>query len=38
VIERLPLPWGLDDETPREVEVRVREDSRLDIGLTRIGP
>jgi hypothetical protein len=38
VIERLPLPWGLDDETPREVEVRVREDSRVDIGLTRIGP
>ena len=38
VIERLPLPWGLDDESPREAEVRVREDSRLEIGLVRIGP
>ena len=38
VIERLPLPWGLEDETPREVSVDVRTESRVDIGLTRIGP
>jgi hypothetical protein len=38
VVERLPLPWGLDDESPRELTVEIRADARLDIGLTRIGP
>jgi hypothetical protein len=38
VIERLPLPWGLDDESPRELVVEIRTDARIDIGLTRIGP
>jgi hypothetical protein len=38
IVERLPLPWGLEDETPREVSVEVRGESRLDIGLGRIRP
>lgn len=36
--ERVPLPWGLADETPRSVMVGVRQDARLDVGLTRIAP
>ena len=38
VVERVPLPWGLEDESPRVVKVEVREDIRLDIGLKRISP
>lgn len=37
-LERVPLPWGLADETPRQVVIRLREESRIDIGLTRISP
>lgn len=37
-LEKVPLPWGLSDEAPRQVVVRLREESRLDIGLTRISP
>jgi len=38
VLERIPLPWGLEDEAPRPVTVQVREDTRIDIGLTRFAP
>ncbi|MBL0143378.1 MAG: hypothetical protein IPP91_15025 [Betaproteobacteria bacterium] len=38
VIERIPLPWGLEDEAPREVAVDVRTDTRIEIGLSRISP
>lgn len=38
VVERVALPWGLEDESPREVPIDVRADARLDIGLTRIAP
>jgi hypothetical protein len=38
LVERVPLPWGLQDDTPREVRVELRGDSRIDFGLTRIGP
>jgi hypothetical protein len=38
VVERVSLPWGLEDEGPREVAVDVRADARLDIGLTKIAP
>ncbi len=37
-LERVPLPWGLSDESPRQVVVKLREESRVDIGLTRISP
>lgn len=37
-LEKVPLPWGLADESPRQVVVRLREESRVDIGLTRISP
>ena len=37
-LEKVPLPWGLADETPRQIVVRLREESRVDIGLTRISP
>jgi hypothetical protein len=36
-LDRVPLPWGLADESPRAVEVPVRGDSRIDIGLDRVG-
>jgi hypothetical protein len=35
-VEDLPLPWGLDDDSPRTVSVAVREDSVVNIALTRI--
>ena len=35
-VEDLALPWGLEDETPRSVEVSVRQDSSVDFALTRI--
>jgi hypothetical protein len=38
VVERVALPWGLEDESPRELAVDVRADARLDVGLTRIAP
>lgn len=38
VVERIPLPWGLEDESPRAIKVEVREDARLEIGLKRISP
>lgn len=38
LLERVALPWGLEDESPREVAVEVRGDARLDIGLTRVAP
>ncbi len=38
VLERIPLPWGLEDEAPRPVTVQVREDARIEIGLTRVAP
>jgi len=38
VLERIPLPWGLEDEAPRPVAVQVREDARIEIGLTRVAP
>ncbi|QJR13887.1 hypothetical protein DSM104440_00677 [Usitatibacter palustris] len=37
-VDRVPLPWGLDDETPREVRVDVRGDVRTDVGLKRVAP
>ena len=38
LVERVPLPWGLQDDSPREVRLDVRGDARMDIGLTRIAP
>jgi hypothetical protein len=38
VLDRVPLPWGLADDSPRSVQVGMREDSRLDIPLTRVSP
>jgi hypothetical protein len=38
IVERVPLPWGLEDDTPRELEVGMRADARLDIGLQRVSP
>lgn len=35
-IEDLPLPWGLDDETPRPITVYVRGEAVMVFGLTRI--
>ena len=32
----LPLPWGLDDETPRGVEIRVRETTEINFPLIRL--
>ena len=37
-VERVPLPWGLQDDAPRPVRVEVREGTRLDIPLNRITP
>ena len=37
-VERVPLPWGLRDESPRAVRVEVREGARADIPLNRIAP
>jgi hypothetical protein len=31
--EELPLPWGLDDETPRQVRVSFRDTARMDFAL-----
>ncbi len=36
--EKVPLPWGLADEAPKSVTVGVRQDARIEIGLTRISP
>lgn len=36
VIEDLPLPWGLEDETPRSVSVGVRSNQSLDFPLIRL--
>jgi hypothetical protein len=38
VMDRVPLPWGLADDTPRQLQVGLREDNRLDIALTRMNP
>ncbi|MBK8324077.1 MAG: hypothetical protein IPL06_15425 [Betaproteobacteria bacterium] len=38
IVERVPLPWGLEDDLPREVTVDMRSDARLDIGLQRVSP
>ena len=35
-VEDLPLPWGLEDETPRSVIVSVRQNSVVNFALTRI--
>jgi hypothetical protein len=35
-LEDLPLPWGLEDETPQPVTVSVRKDSSVNFALTRI--
>ncbi len=37
-VERVPLPWGLQDESPRPVRVEVRAGTRVDIPLNRIAP
>jgi len=36
VVEDLPLPWGLDDDSPRTVAVAVREDAVVNFALTSI--
>ena len=35
-VEDLPLPWGLDNETPQPVTVSVRHNSEVNFALTRI--
>ena len=37
-VERVPLPWGLQDEAPRPVRVEVRAGTRIDLPLNRITP
>lgn len=35
-VEDLPLPWGLDDETPQPVYVKPREEAVLEFALTSL--
>jgi hypothetical protein len=35
-LDNVPLPWGLVDESPRQVKVAPRDTVRLDYGLTKI--
>ncbi len=35
-VEDLPLPWGLDDESPVQVEVRVRQTAEVNFPLVRL--
>jgi len=35
-LDNVPLPWGLADESPRQVEVVPRDATQLNYGLTRI--
>ena len=35
-VEDLPLPWGLDDDSPRTVSVAVRQTAKASFALTRI--
>lgn len=35
-LDNVPLPWGLVDESPRQVKVVPRDATQLDYGLTRI--
>jgi hypothetical protein len=35
-LEDLPLPWGLDDEAPRSVEVGVRKTGEVNFALQRL--
>ena len=35
-VEQVPLPWGLDDEAPRKLEVPLRDAAVIEIPLTRI--
>lgn len=35
-VEDLPLPWGLDDETPTPVDVRVRQTTEVNFPLVRV--
>jgi hypothetical protein len=35
-MDNVPLPWGLADESPRQVKVVPRDTVRLDYGLTKI--
>ncbi len=35
-LEDVPLPWGLEDETPQPVSVSVREQTEHSVGLVRI--
>ncbi len=34
-LDNVPLPWGLDDEAPRTLEIGARETERLDFPLTQ---
>ncbi|MBT8122321.1 MAG: carboxypeptidase-like regulatory domain-containing protein, partial [Gammaproteobacteria bacterium] len=34
-VEDLPLPWGLDDESPRPLSVNIRESASVSIPLVR---
>jgi hypothetical protein len=38
VMDRVPLPWGLADDSPRSIQVGLREDNRLDIPLAKVNP
>lgn len=35
-LDNVPLPWGLDDESPRRVDVSPRSESQLNYALTRL--
>lgn len=35
-LDNVPLPWGLTDESPRQVKVVPRDTARLDYGLTKL--
>jgi hypothetical protein len=36
--EKLPLPWSVEDETPREIFVPLRGEVAVDVPLVRIRP
>jgi len=38
VVERLPLPWSLDDDSPRSISVPLRGEASIVVPLTRIRP
>lgn len=38
ITDKIPLPWGLADDSARQATVTIRDTTRVGIGLTRIAP